>query len=218
MIAILVRDLHLATRSGSGAGLALAFFLVLVLISALGLGPNPERLAAAAPGILWIGALLAALLSLDRLFQADYEDGTLDILATSPLPLEAIAAAKIAGHWLTTALPLVILSPVLALTLNLPEHAYGTLIASLAIGTLALSSIGAIGAALTLGIRRGGLLLSLLTVPLYIPTLIFGVTAVQTAADGLSSTTPLLLLSGLSLFTLALGPIAAAAALRVNMS
>ena len=218
MIAILARDLQLATRSGSGAGLALAFFLVLVLISALGLGPNPDRLAAAAPGILWIGALLAALLSLDRLFQADYEDGTLDILATAPLPLEAIAAAKIAGHWLTTAVPLVILSPVLALTLNLPSQAYLTLIASLAIGTIALSAIGAIGAALTLGIRRGGLLLSLLTVPLYIPALIFGVTAVQNAAEGLATGTPLLLLSGLTFFTLALGPIAAAAALRVNMS
>ena len=217
MLALLVRDLRLATRSGSGIGLGLAFFLILVLISAIGMGRDTARLAAASPGILWTGALLATLLSLDRLFQPDYEDGSLDVLAISPLPLEMVVAVKAIVHWLTAGLPLVLLSPVMALMLNLPTAVWPTTLLSLAIGTIGLSAIGTIGGALTLGIRRGGLLLSLLTTPLYVPTLIYGVTAIRNASDGQGPETALLLLAGLTLASLVLAPIAAAAALRINL-
>ncbi len=215
--ALLARELTLALRSGGGAGLGLGFFPILVLLVPLGAGPEPERLASVAAGTLWIGALLACLLSLDRLFQADLEDGTLDILALAPLPLEALVALKAFAHWLTTGLPLVVAAPVFALTLNLPAPAFPWLIASLAVGTPALSLLGAIGAALTVGIRRGGLLLALLVLPLYLPTLIFGARATAAAAEGRDPWPAFLLLGGLSLFILALAPFAAAAALRVNL-
>lgn len=215
--ALLGRELRLALRSGGGAGLGLAFFLMVGLLVPLGVGPEPGRLAPVAPGTLWIGALLASLLSLDRLFQADFEDGSLDILALSALPLEALVALKALAHWLTTGLPLTLVAPLLALTLQLPAPAYPWLLASLAIGTPALSFLGAIGAALTVGVRRGGLLLSLLVLPLYIPTLIFGARAVIAAADGGDPWSPLLLLCGLSLAILALAPLAAAAALRIAL-
>lgn len=214
--AILVRDLRLALRSGGGAGLGLAFFLIVVLLVPLGVGPDPSRLAPLAPGVLWIAALLACLLSLDRLFQADWEDGVLDVLALAPLPLEAVVAVKALAHWLTTGLPLVLLAPVLAVTLNLSGAAFPWLVASLAVGTPALSFLGAIGAAVTVGVRRGGLLLSILVLPLYVPTLIFGAEAVSGAESG-EPLTPLLLLAGLTLFILAAAPFAAAAALRVNL-
>ncbi len=216
-LALLARDLALALRSGGGAGLSLAFFMVTVLLMPIGIGPDGAVLAAVAPGLIWVAALLASLLSLDRLFQADAEDGTLDILALSPLPLEAVAAGKALAHWLTTGAPLVVAAPVLAITLALPGSAYGPLIAALALGTPALSVIGTVGAALTVGVRRGGLLLSLLVLPLYIPTLIFGARAVSLAADGLAPGPALLLLGAVSLFAAALGPFAAAAALRVNL-
>lgn len=218
MRALLIRELRLALRSGGGAGLGLAFFLIVVVLVPFGVGPNPEILAKIAPGTLWIGALLACLLSLDRLFQTDSEDGTLDILALSPLPLELLVAVKAFAHWLTTGLPLVIAAPVLAITLSLPEDAYFWLIASLAAGTPALSFIGAAGAAITVGVRRGGLLLSLLVLPLYIPTLIFGAKAATLAAEGSDPLPALMLVAGLSLFTLALTPFAAAAALRSHLS
>ncbi|HEU0221942.1 MAG TPA: heme exporter protein CcmB [Paracoccaceae bacterium] len=216
-LVLLGRDLALALRSGGGAGLGLAFFLVTVLLMPLGIGPEQALLARVAPGLLWVAALLACLLSLDRLFQADHEDGTLDILALSPLPLEAVVAAKALAHWLTTGLPLVIAAPALALTLGLPEPAFGWLVAGLAAGTPALSFIGAVGAALTVGVRRGGLLLSLLVLPLYIPTLIFGARIVDLAARGLAAETSFLLLAAVTLLTLAIGPFAAAAALRINL-
>jgi heme exporter protein B len=215
--ALLRRELTLALRSGGGAGLGLGFFLVVVLLVPLGVGPEPGRLASVAAGTLWIAALLACLLSLDRLFQADLEDGTLDVLALAPLPLEAIVALKAAAHWLTTGLPLVVAAPVLAITLQLPAPAYGWLVAGLAAGTPALSFLGAIGAALTVGIRRGGLLLSILVLPLYIPTLVFGARAVSLAAEGLDPWPAFLPLAGLSLFVLALGPFAAALALRLGL-
>ena len=215
--ALLARELTLALRSGGGAGLGLGFYAILVLLVPLGAGPEPERLASVAAGTLWIGALLACLLSLDRLFQADLEDGTLDILALAPLPLEALVALKAFAHWLTTGLPLVVAAPVFALTLNLPAPAFPWLIASLAVGTPALSLLGAIGAALTVGIRRGGLLLALLVLPLYLPTLIFGARATAAAAEGRDPWPAFLLLGGLSLFIAALAPFAAAAALRVNL-
>lgn len=217
MRAILGHELALALRSGSGAGLGLAFFLIIVLLSALATGRAPDALAASAPGTLWIGALLAGLLSLDRMFQADLDDGALDVLILAPHPLGAIVAVKTCAHWLTAGLPLVVLSPVMALMLNLPVAAWGWMLASLGIGTLSLSAIGAIGAALTLGVRRGGLLLSLLVMPLYVPSLIFGVRVIDLAAEGKDPIPALMLLAGLTLFTLALAPPAAAAAIRVNM-
>jgi heme exporter protein B len=215
--ALLARDLRLALRSGGGAGLGLAFFLVVVLLVPLGVGPDVDRLRLVAPGTLWIGALLACLLSLDRLFQADAEDGVLDALALSPLPLEGVVAVKALAHWLTTGLPLVAVAPVLAVTLNLPAGAFGWLVASLAAGTPGLSFLGAIGAAVTVGVRRGGLLLSILVMPLYLPTLIFGARVVAEAAEGGDPGAPLMLLGGLTLFILAASPFAAAAALRINL-
>jgi heme exporter protein B len=183
-IAVLGRELRLALRSGGGAGLGLAFYLIVVLLVPLGVGPETEVLARVAPGTLWIAALLASLLSLDRLFQTDAEDGTLDVLALAPLPLEALVALKALAHWLTTGLPLVAIAPLLAVTLNLPGPAFPWLVASLAAGTPGLSFLGAIGAAVTVGLRRGGLLISILVLPLYIPTLIFGARAVVAAAEG----------------------------------
>lgn len=215
--AVIGRELRLALRSGGGAGLALAFFLVVVLLVPFGIGPDTDILARVAPGVLWIGALLACQLSLDRMFQTDAEDGSLDVLALAPLPVEALAALKALAHWLTTGLPLVVAAPLLALTLGLPAPAYPWLVASLAAGTPALSLLGAIGAAVTVGLRRGGLLLSLLVLPLYVPTLIFGARAVAAAAEGADPWPAFLLLGGLSLAILALAPFAAAAALRVNL-
>lgn len=217
MIALLLRDLALAIRSGGGFGLGLAFFLILAVLVPLGVGPDPATLARIAPGILWVGALLACLLSLDRLFALDFEDGSLDLLATAPLPLEGVVAIKAAAHWLVTGLPLVLTAPVLALLLNLPVAAYPGLVLSLVVGTPALSVIGAFGAALTVGQKRGGLLLSLLVLPMYVPTLIFGAEVVKRGAQGLDSATPMLLLGGTTLGAAALLPFAAAAAIRVNL-
>lgn len=217
MTALLTRDLALAVRAGGGFGLGLAFYLVLVVLIPFGVGPEGATLARIAPGVLWIGALLACLLSLDRLFALDWEDGSLDLLATAPLPLEGAVAAKAAAHWLTTGLPLTLAAPVLGVLLNLPPAGYGWLLVSLAAGTPALSAIGAFGAALTVGLRRGGLLLSLLVLPLYVPTLIFGAEVAGRGAQGLAVATPLALLAGLSLACVALMPFAAAAALRVNL-
>lgn len=215
--AVLRRELRLALRSGGGAGLGVAFFLIVVVLVPFGVGPDGDVLAQVAPGVLWIAALLACQLSLDRLFQADAEDGALDILALSPLPLEALVALKALAHWLTTGLPLVLAAPALAVTLSLPEAAYPWLVASLAIGTPGLSFLGAIGASVTVGIRRGGLLLSILVLPLYIPSLIFGTRIIARATEGADPLPALLLLSGLSLGIIAAAPFAAAAALRVNL-
>lgn len=217
MIALLRRDLALAIRAGGGFGLALGFFLTLATLVAFGTGPDTALHAVIAPGILWVGALLAALLSLDRLFALDYEDGTLDALMTSPLPPEGMAAVKALAHWLTTGLPLTLAAPVLAVLLSLPAPAYGWLLASLLLGTPALSFIGTFGAALTVGVRRGGLLLSLLVLPLSIPTLVFGAEAVRRGASGEDALTPLLLLAGITLGVAALLPFATAAALRASV-
>lgn len=217
MIALLIRDLRLAMRAGGGFGLGLGFFLVLAVLIPLGVGPSPTTLAVIAPGILWVGALLACLLSLDRMFALDFEDGSLDLLATSPIPLEAVAAIKALAHWLTTGVPLALIAPILAILLNLPGPAYGMLVISLIIGTPALSMIGAFGAALTVGLKRGGLLLSLLVLPLYIPTLVFGALSVTRAAQGLDAATPLLLLAGITAGSVALLPFAAGFVLRINL-
>jgi heme exporter protein B len=217
MRALLLRDLRLALRSGGGAGLGLAFFLIVVMLIPFGIGPDTALLARVAPGVLWVAALLACLLSLDRLFQADAEDGSLDIIALSPLPLEGAVLIKALAHWMTTGLPLIVAAPLLGITLNLPSGGYGWLIASLAAGTPALSALGAFAASLTVGLRRGGLLLSLLVLPLYIPTLIFGARCASIAANGQDALPAFLILAGLSLGTLALAPFAAAAALRSQL-
>jgi heme exporter protein B len=217
MKALLIRDLRLAVRAGGGFGLGLAFFLLVAVIVPLGVGPAPDLLAKIAPGILWVGALLSCLLSLDRMFALDYEDGSLDLLATSPMPLEGVVAAKALAHWLVTGLPLVAVSPVLGVLLNLPAEGYGWLLASLALGTPALSVIGGFGAALTVGLKRGGLLMSLLVLPLYMPTLIFGAEVVKRGAAGLAVGTPLALLAAITAGALALLPFASAAAIRVNL-
>jgi heme exporter protein B len=208
------RDLRLALRQGSDAVLVLAFFVMAVLLFPFGVGPEPNLLARIAAGVIWSMALLAALLSFDRLFQADHEDGSLDLLALAPLPLSAIVLAKTAAHWLTTGLPLLLVSPLLALVLRLPGEALPMLLLALLLGTPTLSLIGAVGAALTLGARRGGVLLPLLVLPLYVPVLIFGVAAVDAASAGLASGPPLALLGGILLAALPLAPWAAAAALR----
>jgi len=217
VIALLKRDLMLAFRSGGGFGLSLAFFLIVVMFVPFGIGPESAMLAKIAPGILWIGALLACLLSLDRIFQLDYEDGSLDLLATSPLPMEGVVAMKALAHWLTTGLPLTLAAPVLGFLLNLPPDGYLWVVLSLAVGTPALSFLGAFGAAITVGLKRGGLLLSLLVLPLYIPTLIFGAQSVTLVLNGQHNLTAFLILAALSLFTFALIPFAAARALRVNL-
>ncbi len=217
MIALLLRDIRLATRAGGGFGLSLAFFLIVTVLVPFGVGPEGGTLARIAPGILWVGALLACLLSLDRIFALDREDGSLDLLATAPIPLEGVVAIKSAAHWLTTGLPLTLAAPVLGVLLNLPGPGYGWLTLSLLLGTPALSVIGTFGAALTVGLKRGGLLLSLLVLPLYIPTLIFGAQVAGRGAEGLSALTPLLMLAGITLGAAAVLPFAAAAAIRVNL-
>jgi heme exporter protein B len=211
---MLLRDLQLAFRQGVDAFMAVTFFIIAGALFPLGVGPEPGVLARIAGGVIWVNALLAVLLSLDRLFQQDYEDGSLDLLVLSPAPLEVTVIAKTTAHWLTTGLPLIAASPLLAVLLNLPAAAFPVLLAAMAIGTPSLSLIGAVGAALSLGARRGGVLMSLLVLPLYIPILIFGVAAVDAAAMGLSARPHLLLLGAILAAALPLAPWAAAAALR----
>lgn len=215
--ALIKRDLRLAVREGGAIGTALGFFLVVVSLMPLGLGPDLNLLARIAAGVLWIALLLAALLSLNRIFEADYEDGTLDVLATGPLPLELVSAAKALAHWITTGIPLAIMAPVLGILLNLDLNSYPILVATTLIGTPAVSFLGAIGAALTMKTRRGGLLLAVIVLPFYVPTLIFGISAVSASAgpDGLSAS--FLILAAVSLVAVVLGPVAAAAALRIQM-
>ncbi len=204
-------------RAGGGFGLGLSFFLIVVVLVPFGVGPQSALLTVIAPGVLWLGALLACLLSLDRILALDWEDGSLDLLATSPVPMEGIVSVKALAHWLTTGLPLVAAAPVLGLLLNLSEAGYKWLIISLFLGTPALSVIGTFGAALTVGLKRGGLLLSLLVLPLYVPTLIFGAEVARRGAEGFDVTTPLLMLAGITCGTIALLPFASAAVLRVNL-
>ncbi|HEY1257803.1 MAG TPA: heme exporter protein CcmB, partial [Stellaceae bacterium] len=181
---LLRRDLRLALRQAGDTGLVLGFFVLVVLLFPLGVGPEPETLGRIAGGIVWAAALLAALLSLDRLFQTDYEDGELDQIALSPLPLELAVLSKCTAHWLAAGLPLTVVSPVLALAVDLDPRAIGTLVLSLFLGTPALSLVGSVVAALALGARRQGALLALLVLPLYVPPLIFGAAAVEASATG----------------------------------
>ena len=216
-IFIVHRDLHLAFSQGMDSLMVVAFFAIAVVLFPFGIGPESSTLAHIAPGIIWVAALLASMLSLERLFQSDFEDGSLELLALQPIALEVTVIAKILVHWLTTGLPLVIVALPLALMMNLPEEGLWSLIAALCLGTPYLSLIGAIGAALILGARRGGMLLSLLVLPLYIPVLIFGVSAVDAIISGFSNKPQLLILSGFLLAALALCPWASAAALRQGL-
>lgn len=211
---LVARDLRLALRQGGDAAMVVAFFVLTVILFPFGVGPEPELLSRIAAGIIWVTALLAALLSLERLFQSDYDDGNLEMLALMPLPLEAQVLAKCLAHWLVTGLPLTVAAPILALLLRLDAPGYPVLVLGMALGTPTLSLVGAVGAALTLGARRGGVLLSLLVLPLYIPVLIFGVAAVEATVAGFAARPHLLLLSALLAAALPLAPLAAAAALR----
>ncbi len=213
---VIARDLMLAVRAGGGAALALAFFAAVATLVPLGIGPDLKLLARIAAGVLWVAAVLAALLSLDRLFQADFEDGSLDLMALAPLSLEALAFAKIVAHWLSTGLPLTVIGALLAVAYGLPAAATGTLVLALLIGTPAVSAIGGIGAALTLSIRRGGLILPFIVLPLVAPVVIFGAGAVAAVLDGLQSGA-LLFLAAFSLLAVALAPFAAAAGVRLNL-
>ena len=217
MSALLLRDMRLAVRAGGGFGLSLAFFLIVVVLVPFGVGPEMGLLSKIAPGILWVGALLACLLSLDRIFALDFEDGTLDLLATAPLPLEAVVSVKSLAHWITTGLPLVLAAPVLGVLLGLQSDAFYWIVLSLLMGTPALSVIGTFGAALTVGLKRGGLLLSLLVLPLYVPTLIFGAELARRGIAGMDVGTPMSLLLGITFASIALLPFASAAVLKINL-
>ena len=217
LISIIVRDLRLAVRQGGATLLALVFFVLTVTLFPLGVGPEPAILARIAPGVLWVAALLAAMLSLDRLFQSDFEDGSLEQLVLSGLPVGGVVLAKIIAHWMTTGFPLLLAAPFLAVLLNMNGEGFAALMLTMLIGTPALSLIGAIGAALTLTVRRGGVLLSLLVLPLYIPVLIFGVSAIDAAVHGLNAKPHLLLLAALTVACLPLCPWAAAAAVKLSL-
>lgn len=213
-LAIIRRDLRLALRQGSDSLMVVMFFVLTVVLFPFGVGPETGVLERIAAGVLWVTALLASMLSLDRLFQADYEDGSLDLITLSPVPLPLLVMGKVAAHWLTTGLPLLLAAPVLAVLLHLNQDGFLILIVAMLLGTPSLSLIGAVGAALVLGARRGGVLLSLLVLPLYIPILVFGVSAVDAAVMGFEVRAQLLVLSAFFLATLALCPWAASAALR----
>jgi heme exporter protein B len=214
LLLLIRRDLKLAFRGGSDAVMAVVFFILAATLFPFGVGPDPAMLPRIGGGVIWVVALLAAMLSLERMFSADYEDGSLEQFVLSPLPMGMVALAKIIAHWLTTGVLLLIAAPVLAVLYNLPGPAFLPLIVSMLIGTPTLSLIGAIGAALTLGARRSGVLISLLVLPLYIPVLIFGALVVDAALAGREFSDLLMVLGGFLLFALAAAPWATAAALR----
>jgi heme exporter protein B len=218
LAALLVRDMRLAVRVGGGALIGVLFFLIVVTLTPFAIGPDLALLQRIGPAILWIGALLASLLALDRLIAMDHEDGSLDLILMSRVPLELALAAKAVAHWITTGLPLVIAAPLLGLLLNLDPKATGAVALTLAVGTPALTFTGLIGAALTVALRRGGLLLAVLVLPLTIPVLIFGVAAANTAIVGpVPFGTPFTILAALTLMSAVIGPFAAAAALRQGL-
>jgi heme exporter protein B len=213
--ALLVRDMRIAVRVGGGALVGVLFFLVVVILMPFALGPDLALLKRIGPAILWLAALLANLLALDRLFAADHEDGSLDLLLMSQAPLELVVAVKGIAHWLTTGLPLIIAAPLIGLLLNLDALADAALVVTLLVGTPALTFIGLIGAAIAVALRRGGLLLAVLVLPLTVPVLIFGVGAANAALTGpVTFGTPFTILCALSLASMVVGPFAAAAALR----
>ena len=213
-LALLKRDLKLAARHGLDSFMVVAFFVLVVTLFPLAVGPEQAILGRIGSGMIWVAALLSSMLSMDRLFQQDYEDGSLDLLVLSPSALELLVLAKTLAHWTSTGLPLIIVSPLLGILMNVSSAGYGTMIFSLALGTPILSLVGAIGAALSLGARRSGVLISLLILPLLIPVLVFGVSAVEAALTDLPTRSELMILGAMLLVALALVPYAAAAALR----
>jgi heme exporter protein B len=213
---IVARDLLLALRRRSDVATALLFFVIVASLFPLGVGAEPNLLRSIAPGVIWVAALLSSMLSLSRLFAADHADGTLEQMLLGVSPLGVVAAAKVLAHWLVSGLPLVAIAPLIALQYDLPAPLYGTLVLSLLLGTPVLSLIGAVGAALTLGLRGGGVLLSLLVLPLYVPVLIFGAGSVDMAAAGLSPQGQLQLLAAMLVASAAFAPWAIAAALRIS--
>ncbi len=215
LLAVLRRDLLLAMRRKSEVLTALFFFAIVSSLFPLGIGPETDMLRKIAPGVLWVGALLAAMLSLNRLFAADHQDGTLEQMALSPTPLALLVSSKVLAHWLVSGLPLVLLAPVLGIQFDLSARSLGVLVISLLLGTPLLSLIGAVGAALTLGVRGGGVLLSLLVLPLYVPALIFGAGAVEADISGLGAGGHLSLLAALTVLAAFFAPLAATAALRI---
>ena len=215
-LALVARDLKLASRIGGSGALGLVFFLMIVTLVPFALGPDLNLLSRIGPAILWIAAVLATLIGLDRLFQADEEDGSLDMMRGSPAPLELVVLAKVTAHWLTTGLPLALAAPLFGLLLALTPEAMLSSSVTLLIGTPALTFIGAIGAALTASIRRGGLIVAILVLPLMIPTLIFGVAATDAASGTILARAPLLILAALTLAAGAIGTIGATAALRAG--
>jgi len=218
LAALFIRDIRLAIRVGGGGGIGVLFFLIVVVLMPFAIGPDLTLLARLGPAILWLGALLASLLTLDRLFAVDHEDGSLDLILMSDTPLELAVAAKAAAHWLTTGLPLIVATPLLGLFMNLDAKASAAVMLTLLAGTPALTFIGVIGAALSVALRRGGLLLAVLVLPLTVPVLIFGVAASNAAIVGpLPFGTPFTILCALSLTSLVIGIFAAAAALRHGM-
>lgn len=214
---LLRRDLTVALRRSTDVLTPLVFFIIVVSLFPLGLGPEPAVLRTIAPGVIWVAALLATMLSLNRLFANDHADGTLEQMALSPHPLTVLVLTKVAAHWMLTGLPLVLISPLLAVQMNLPESAMGTLVLSLLLGTPVLSLLGAVGAALTLGLRGGGVLVSLLVLPLYTPVLIFGAGAVAGVIADIDVEAHFSLLAAFLALALTLAPWAAAAALRVSL-
>ncbi|MBC8519599.1 MAG: heme exporter protein CcmB [Gammaproteobacteria bacterium] len=215
---VLIRDLTLAFRHRGEIANPLLFFVIVVTLFPLGVGPSPSVLETIAPGIIWVAALLSAMLSLDGMFRSDFEDGSLEQITLSHHPLSVLVLAKIIAHWLITGLPLIFVAPLLGVLLYLPTDAMVTLVITLALGTPILSLVGAIGMGLTVGLKRGGVLLSLLILPLYIPVLIFGSMAVNESAAGLPVDGYIYILGALLLFTLALSPIATAASTRISIS
>ena len=215
LLALFLREIRLARRVGGGGAMGVVFFLIMVTIVPFAIGPDLNLLARIGPAVLWIAALLATLLGLDRLFQADHEDGSLDLLRMADMPLELIVVVKCLAHWAVTCLPLVIAAPVFGLMLALEGPALAGVAITLLVGTPALTFIGAIGAALTVSLRRGGLLMAILVLPFTVPVLIFGVSAASAASGGtVPFATPLMVLAALTLASAALAPFAAAAALR----
>jgi heme exporter protein B len=214
---VAARDLLIAARRKSDVLTTFFFFVIVVSLFPLGIGPQADTLREIAPGVVWVAALLAAMLSLARMFGADYADGSLEQLALAPQPLSLLVLSKVLAHWLTTGLPLVVIAPLLGLQFDLPAGALATLVQALLIGTPALSLIGAVGAALTLGVRGGGALTALLVLPLYVPVLVFGAGAVAVSAGGMSPAGHLSLLGAMSLVALAFAPWATAMALRIAL-
>jgi len=218
LLALFIRDVRLAMRVGGGGGIGVLFFLIVTALIPFAIGPDLALLGRIGPAILWLGALLASLLTLDRLFAVDHEDGSLDLMLMGETPLELAVAAKVAAHWITTGLPLVIATPLLGLFMNLDGRTSGAVALTLLAGTPALTFIGLIGAALSVALRRGGLLLAVLVLPLTVPVLIFGIAASNAAIVGpLPFGTPFTILCALTLVSLVVGIFAAAAALRQGM-